>query len=459
MWRPDARALRRPVYLSLAEQIARAISDGRLETGARMPTLRALAKNLKIAVQTVSRAYQELDRRGLIAGEVGRGTFVRAPQREREPPFIPERIGEVIDLSILTPVCEAMHLERMAAALGSLAKSLPASAVLSFRPNVVFGRHRTTALKWLHSCGVETAPGNVIITNGATSGMTTALMTVAPPGSTVLTEEIGHHTLVPLATYLGLNLVGVRIDQEGIVPQALDRACRENDVRTLFIEPTAVNSTTTICGAARRAEIVDIARRHDITIIENDVLGPLIEKRPAPIAAQAPERTFYITSFTKCVVPGLRAGYLVVPDRLVPAAANRHLVTNWTATPLISEIATRWVEDGTAMELLLWQRETLRRRHVVAAEILRGIDYCSHADGLHIWLPLGGRWREQEFISHARLHGVAVAPGSAFAISAELQYSAVRISVGSTSEGALRKGLEIVAGVLKSDPEPALLTA
>ncbi|KAB2861119.1 MAG: GntR family transcriptional regulator, partial [Bauldia sp.] len=97
MWRPDPSLIRRPAYLSLADQIARAIHDGRLANGARLPTHRRLADDLDLSVQTVSRAYEELIRRGLIAGEVGRGTFVQTSRPEPDPPYLPERLGEVID--------------------------------------------------------------------------------------------------------------------------------------------------------------------------------------------------------------------------------------------------------------------------------------------------------------------------------------------------------------------------
>lgn len=457
MWRPDPRSLHRPVYLSLADQIAAAIADGGLEPGARLPTQRHLADELGLSVQTVSRAYEELIRRGLILGEIGRGTFVRQPRREPEPPYIPERLGEVIDLSILKPVCELIHLERMKAALVDLAETLPPSAVLSFRPNVVFPRHRAVAVEWLKACGLDVSPGNVSLTNGATAGMTIALMTVAPPGTTVVTEEIGHHTLVPLAAYLGLKLRGLAIDDQGILPDALDEACRESVVKAVFVQPTVINPTASLMGERRRGEIVAVARRHGIAIVENDVLGPLVAHRPPPLAALAPERTLYVTTFTKCVLPGLRIGYLVVPDRLMPAAANRHLVTNWMATPLLAELATRWIENGTASELMLWQREALHRRHQIAAGMLSGIAYRSHAESLHLWLPLREGRAGEEFVSQARLQGVALAPGASFSTGQVARYPAVRISVGSTAEDELRSGLAVVANLMNSDPEPVLL--
>lgn len=457
MWLPDPTLLRRPAYLSLADQFARAISDGKLENGVRLPTHRKLADELGLSVQTVSRAYEELIRRGLITGEVGRGTFVQTQGREPDPPYLPERLGEVIDLSILKPVCETMHHDRLKSALAWLAENLPASSALSFRPNVVFPRHRAIAADWLKKCGLAVSPQNVSVTNGATAGMTVALMSVAPPGSTVATEAIGHHTLVPLATYLGFHLDGLPIDDDGLIPEALDRACRHTDIRAVFLQPSVINPTATLMSAERRAEIVAVARKHDIAIVENDVLGPLVADRPPPIAALAPERTLYVTSFSKIVVPGLRIGYLVAPDRYVAAVANRHLVSNWMATPMVAEIASKWVSDGTAMELVDWQRAAIRRRHDIAAEVLDGVKFRSHPESLHLWIPLPDGRSEDGFVSQARLQGVAIAPGVSFRTSEARWSPAVRISLGSTDEAELRIGLGLVAKLLMADPEHLLL--
>ncbi|WP_342641022.1 PLP-dependent aminotransferase family protein [Rhodoligotrophos ferricapiens] len=457
MWRPDPTALRRPAYLSLADQIARAIVEGKLEAGTRLPTQRHLAEDLQLSTQTVSRAYEELIRRGLLSGEIGRGTFVRPPRREPDPPYLPERLGEVIDLSILKPAGDQIHLDRMKAALRDLSETVPASAILSFRPNVVFPRHRAIAVQWLRACGLpNVSSGNISLTNGATAAMTIALMTTAPTGATIATEQVGHHTLVPLASYLGLKLCGIEIDAEGIIPDALEAACRQGDIRAVFVQPSVINPTASLMGEARRRALVAVAQRHRLAIIENDVLGPLVEDKPPPLAALAPDNTLYVTSFTKCVVPGLRIGYLVVPDRLVPSAANRHLVTNWMATALLAELATRWVENGTAMELMLWQREALRRRHAMAREVFTDIPYRSHPNALHLWVPLKGH-DEAQFVAHARLHGVAVAPGASFFIPPAVHRNAIRVSIGSTSEAELRPGLERLAHLLRSDPEPALL--
>ena len=456
-WKPDPFKITRPAYLSLADQFDDAIRSGRLAGGERLATHRNLADELGLSVQTVSRAYEELIRRGLIHGEIGRGTFVQMQRNEPSPPYLPERLGEVIDLSILKPVCEMMHLERMREAFGWLSQNLSISAALSFRPNVVFPHHRKVAAQWLAQCGVDAAPVNISLTNGATSAMTTAIMSVVPPGGTLGIERISHHTLLPLSSYLGIHLESIAMDREGMLPEALDAACRRGHMKAVFLQPTVINPRASLMSLERRQALVEVARRHDLAIVENDILGPLVEERLPPVAALAPERTLFITSFTKITVPGMRIGYIAVPDRFAAAVANRHLVSSWMATPAMAEIATEWVSDGTAMELVRWQRSALARRHDIAAEMLAGLEYMSHPQALHVWLPLTGEHTEEGFVAQARLRGVAIAPGRSFHTGEGDWQPAVRISLGSTSGDDLRSGLGIVSALLIANPEALLL--
>ena len=124
---------------------------------------------------------------------------------------------------------------------------------------------------------------------------------------------------------------------------------------------------------------------------------------------------------------------------------------------MVAEIASRWVVDGTAMELVRWQRGALLRRHDIVAEMLKGLTYLAHRSGLHVWLPLPDDRTEEGFVAQARLQGVAIAPGVSFRTGQMPWHPAVRISLGSTTEGELRIGLGTVARLLQGDPEPLLL--
>nr|WP_217807982.1 PLP-dependent aminotransferase family protein [Oceanibacterium hippocampi] len=448
----------RPIYLSLVEQFGRAIAEGLLQEGERLPTHRQLAYELGISVQTVSRAYEELMRRGLASGEVGRGTFVRLGAEEHSPPYIPERVAEVIDLSMLKPVLEARHVDLFRAGAAAVAGSMPDRAITSFRSNVVYASHRPAALAWLRRCGIDPGERDVQITNGATAAIAVSVMTALPPGSTIATEVFTHHTLLPLARYLGIQVRGVAMDEEGIIPTELERLCREGDISALALLPNGAGPTAAFMSLGRREAIARIARHYNLWLIENDAWGPLIADRPPPFATLAPERTFYFTSFTKITVPALRIAYLLTPERLLASALNRHLVTNWMASSLIAELARQWVVDGTADELVRWQRQALARRQRDAAAVLGDICYTSHEQGLHLWLPLPEGRSESDFVSFARLRGVAVAPGSSFHAGAQPSPPGIRVSVGSTGADELRTGLGIIASLYRGAPEPALLT-
>jgi DNA-binding transcriptional MocR family regulator len=459
-WPPDRTRLSRPAYRALAQALMQAIDAGEVKPGDRLPTHRDLAYQLGLSVQTVSRAYEELTRLDVISGEVGRGTFVRAGPVETRTPW--HRIGDsdsdsVVDCSMLMPVRGDIHLERMQAALAGLAADLPPEALFSFRPRAALERHRQIALKWLSRCGVSARAEAVIPTNGNTAAMTVALMTAAKPGDCVATEELGHHTVPPLARYLGLRLAGLEIDDEGIVPEAFAHACETGGVRVLSLVPYGLNPTARLMRTERRQGIVEIARRHDVLILENDAGGPLQPARPRPFAALAPERTFYFTGFSKCLMPGLRYGYLAVPETLVSAALNRHLVTNWMATPLVAEIATRWIEDGTADALLEWQRGALAQRNRIAARLLGGLPFAATPNGLHVWLPLPEQWNEDAFVAHARHHGIAVASGAAFAIGGPPRHHGIRVCLGAASPEGLERALATLVRLSRDQPEPALL--
>lgn len=458
IWPPAPGDLKRPAYRSLAKALSQAIEDGIFRPGDRLPTHRELAYDLGLSVQTVSRAYDELTRIGIIAGEVGRGSFVHAASGEARTPW--HRIGArdgVVDCSMLTPVTDAIHVERMQAMLADLAREPPEEALFSFRPRAALEHHCRVAAGWLERCGLSVSPDVILPTNGNTAAMTIALMTAADPGDLVVSEELGHHTLPALARYLGLRLAGLPVDGEGVVPEAFDRVCAAGRVKVLYVVPNGLNPLARMMGAERRAALCEIARRHDVLILENDAGGPIQARRPPPLARLAPERVFYFTGLSKCLMPGLRVGWLVMPETLVSATMNRHLVTNWMATALVAEIATRWISDGTASALIAWQRRALSRRNEIAARAFRGLPHASTLCGLHVWLPLDGQWEETAFVEHARHKGVAIAAGSAFAIGEPTHHNGVRICLGAGSETALSGGLDILSRLARDRPEPALL--
>lgn len=459
IWPPDPSSLDRPAYHALAMCLMRAIEADEIRPGTQLPTQRALAFQMGLSVQTVGRAYEHLTRLGIISGQVGRGSFVTDKQAAAPIPWHrPAGNETVIDCSMLTPVSGPRHAELMAQTLQAMGKDISDSALFSFRPRETLRNHCADVLPWLAECGVHLdGPERVLPTNGNTSAMTCALMTALRPGDLLVAEAMGHHTLPSLAATLGLKLQGLDMDVQGIVPDAFARACRQAAVKAIYVMPAGLGPTAAPMGADRRQAIVDIARAHDVWIIENDAWGPLDPERPPPIIALAPERTFYFTGLSKCILPGLRIGWLVTPDRMIHAARTRHLVSNWMATPLIADIASRWITEGHAADLLHWQRAQLARRKDIAARILGDIGHEASPAGMHVWLPLPDPWREDNFVALARNNGVGVAAGSSFAVRGAAQMQGIRICLGAGSEAEIDRGLRILVQLIKIAPEDALL--
>src|SRR5690606_35281277 len=127
--------------------------------------------------------------------EVGRGSFVLPAGAENTPPYLAERLGELIDLSILKPVTERMHVETFREGLHWVAENLTVPAALSFRPSSVLPQHRQIAADWLRRGGIDAAPENITITDGATSAITTAVMSAVPAGDTLAAAALTHHLL------------------------------------------------------------------------------------------------------------------------------------------------------------------------------------------------------------------------------------------------------------------------
>jgi len=460
IWIPNRDDLTRPLHTSLVSTMKEAIEDGRLAVGTRLLPHRTLAYKLDVSVHTVGKAYDELKRQGLIDGHVGRGTYVLDPDLSSRQPYLMERGDQrIIDLSISRPLYSTVHVDRMEEALKNLPNSLGHDTYLACRPNIGLQKHREAGVDWLSDCQLDISADSVIMTNGVTHGMAIALAAIARPGEIVVTESIVHHLIVSLCSYLGIRLLGLEFDEEGLLPEAFETACKNQDVKVYFGVPTVANPMATMMSEDRRQAIVKIARKYDVLIIEDDAWGPLIENHPVPIAALAPERTIYLTSFTKCTLPGLRTGYLVAPDSLIPAITGRLVAFSWMATPLVSEIASRWVKDGTASELVRWQQNSLSKRYEIVDEEMSGLTWRGHPNSLHFWLNLPEDWTTGTYVEHARSIGVAVAPTQPFLTPNSPGANAVRIAVAGTQDSKkFRRGLSAIRNLLRRPPEPLIHT-
>ncbi len=454
IWCPDLSHLEGPRYKALAQAINVAIGQGELEPGRKLPPQRDLAYKLGVTVGTVSRAYALAEQRGLVKGEVGRGTFVRTSARHgsfRNP--VMDGDDDLIKLTVNSQPDNGVQ-NLVATSLTTLAASDPSIGdLMAYTPRVGLDPHREAAARWASGVGATFSPDQTLITGGAHQAILTALSGLTRPGDTVLCEHLVYSGIKRVAGRIGLRLQGLTLDHEGLCPDALEAACRESDARVLILNPTSHNPTTATMSETRRHAIAAIAKRYDLIMVEDDVYGQLPKDRPPPLAALAPERTVYITTASKIVAPNLRFGVLTAPERLFDRLADAQSDLFLICPALMAALFTQWMEDGTAAHLIERQRAEATARQQIAADGLAGISYRAQPLSYHLWVPLPAPWRSSTFTDAARAGGVAVDPAFLFAVGPEREPHAFRISLSAAkTRERLARALGVIRDILTTGP-------
>lgn len=358
---------------------------------------------------------------------------------------------EIIDLTTALPPSPP---ELDAAVRHSLAEfaSRPGFGA-ELRKNRVGGsaRDRAGAVAWLSPrLGPQLDVERVTVTNGTQSALLLLLQAIAGHGGVIAAEALTYVVLRTIAARLGVRLVGVELDAEGIVPAHFEQICRTQQPRALYCNPTVHNPTAAVMSEHRRREVIAVARKYGVTLIEDDVLGAIHPDAPPPIAALAPDITWYVMSLSKCYAMGLRLAYLVAPS---PAAAldlitpvNR--LSWWFPNSLCVEMATQWALGTSGRSVAAAIRNEADARQRLAAELIDMSRASTARGALHLWLRLPPHCPPKAFAEDARRRGVLLRPADLFAIDAAARCDAVRVSLtGPPSREELRAGLSIIAAM------------
>ena len=446
MWRPKLERKSGPLYLALAAAIANDVQAGKLKSGDRLPPHRELADQLGVTVTTVTRGYSEAERRGLVKGEVGRGTYVRPPAF---PSLAPLRSG-AIDLATnaLLPHHHARELTEKLSAL--VMRSTP-EYLFDYQPHGGRPDHRDIAARWLQRSRVPADAGNTILTSGAQHAMAVAIATVTAPGDAVLCESVTYTGMRSLANHLHVRAHPVPLDDEGMIPDALEDAVHESGGRVVYCVPNGQNPTARVMSKKRRQELARVAARLDLLIVEDDAYGFLFEGQE-PLCAAIPDRTFYLTSMSKSLVPGLRVGLLRTPEVWTDRVIGAVFATTVMLTPLDAAAACASMEDGTAARVIAWKRQEIRERQQIARQALGGL-ITGSPESQHAWLQLPASWPADDFVREARQRWVIVTPAREFAIARHEVPNAVRVALGAPADReTLKKAADTLADIAKGTP-------
>jgi DNA-binding transcriptional MocR family regulator len=448
-WRPQWNRADRPIYAALAQAVANDVQSGRLSVGDRLPPQRELAEALGVTVPTVTRAYALAARRGLVGGEVGRGTFVR-------PPIAAETEPGLVDLSINALPPHA-HLGEIASRLDLPADAAYRAALLNYPPREGRDSHRAAGAAWIGRRGVHVAGSQVLVTSGAQHALLAALAGRLAPGDSLLVEELTYAGLLEVVRLLGIVPVAVPMDADGLRPDALDRLAQNTGAQALALQPVLHNPTGLSMPAARRRAIAEVVSRRGLHVIEDDIYGELAPE-VLPLVTELSTSWTYVTSLSKSVVAGVRVGFLAVSSDTATREARGIWTTTVACSPLTTEIACGLIADGTADRIVSWKRAEMRARQQLARTILPGLPATIHPASPHVWWPLPRPWRAADFVGAARGRGIVLGPTEGFLGQPGATPRAVRLCLGPpATREQLREALETLRKLAASPPASAAL--
>ena len=421
----------KPRYVAIADAIAADLTGGKLKAGDRLPPQRELAWKLGVTIGTVTRAYQEASKRGLLSGEVGRGSYLRDPRPNyAAAQSISSGVEPgLLDMQMSAPprVTQAADFE---AALRDIARDPGWIELLDYPIAQGFAPHRDAGAQWLKKCGIDVAPDQVVLSSGAQSSLISVLSTITTPGERILIEPLTYPTMQPLTRQFGLQMRTLQNDSEGITPESLEHYAKRGEARLVYLVPTLQNPTTVTLSEDRRRAIAEIAQRYDLTIIEDDVFRLLAEDPPITIQSLAPERTYHITSLSKTTAPGLRMAFMAPPPGATEAINRQQMIIGGRPNALSAELSRRWIETGVADRALAAIRKELGLRRMAALEHLQGVPLNCAPGSMFAWITLPRYWRPSDFAAAALTAGIKVTPGTAFAMDPAVQQNAIRACFG-----------------------------
>ncbi|WP_106476122.1 aminotransferase-like domain-containing protein [Phytohalomonas tamaricis] len=451
-----------PRYRALADAIDTAISSGRLSAGDRLPPQRRLADALGVTVGTVTRAYAEAERRGLLEARVGSGTYVRGARQDaaRFSQLSDRASDDTIDLSLSLPPPSPERAAGLGRAMDAVrSDTVLLKAAIDYQPECGLAPHREVLAGWMTRLGLSVEADELIINQGGMHGIYLSLAALLAPGERFAAEALTYPGAISAAQQLGLKMTAVPFDEEGIDVAALARLHAQQPFRLVYLMPEQHNPSGAQLSEARRHALVELARARDFWLLEDGVLHLPEARRGTPLYRLAPERTIYLFSTSKILGGGLRSGVMRVPEALRTRLAAAIRAQSWMPPTLMASLVCQWIVSGDADRLLAWQSEEMNARFDLAQRWLDGFAWSGRRGGFHLWLPMPPGGRAASLIEQLGRQSVVVTSSEPFCVGSEPAPQAIRLCISAAHDrAALERALQCLREGLESPPLTTLHT-
>ena len=475
-----------PLYRQLYQQFAAKIWSGELPRGERLPATRELAGLLGLNRTTVSAAYEMLEAEGLIAGQVGRGSFVTGRsvasatgvdwnsllERSDMPPLghstgapsgVPSGpVGEVVSFEMSRPSRALFPLDEFRASCAAVLARQDLAAILQLGSPAGFEPLRRYLMEDARRQRLAGPGDDLIVTNGCQQSLDLIGRVMLRPGDTVAVEDPVYPGLKNLLAGIGAQLVGIPVGAEGLDIPQLGRVLEREKPRFLVVTSNFQNPTGATLPLAARRDLLQAARAARVPVVENDPYGELrYEGDPLPAIKQLDENggTVLLRSFSKVSFPGLRVGWVVGPKPLIDRLRQAKEAADLHTDQLSQAVLLEFAESGRL------QAHRARVLQAGAERLAATLDACRRClpanarwtrpqGGMNVWVRLPEPLDAGELLPRAQKEGVAYLPGRYFAVS-RLEPGALRLSFAGLTPDQIRTGLAVLGRIVSGEIEAA----
>ncbi len=466
-----------PLYQQVEEFLRDEILSASLPADTRLPSSRELAEGLGVNRITISNAYADLEAEGLVYSKPGSGTYVapledqdvrddsaeqwplwqqslvqRAPARLRNqcPSYsngFPRSQRDSIDLSQGSGAEDFFPVDEFRKSIDTVLRRDRNDAI-GYGERAGHYPLRRTIAHILANQGVPCQPENVLITTGSQQALMLVAHLLLQPGDTVLVENPSYSAALDLFASLRVRLIGVPIDEDGLRTDLLEDLLRTEHPSLIYTIPTFQNPTGTCMSGARRRQLIALAARHNVPILEDEFVGDLRydgRSQPALKAFDNGNNVIYTGTFSKMLMPGLRIGYIMAHGPVYENLLELKRINDLATSDLIQRALDMYISVGRYQSYLRRAcREYRARRDAMAGAIERYLpkeaQFNLPLGGLFIWLKLPPGVEDERVVRAAAAEKLVLAAGCAY-FTGQDSHSYLRLNFAMPNVEKIEEGI------------------
>lgn len=447
-WVPNFSHSTLPKYISIAKCLENDINNGILMAGCKLPPQRVIANYLGICHSTMTRAYKLCEEKGLIKGIIGKGTFVNSYAGLPQDVLTNANHSKVIEMGMVLPLYECNNL--IESFLKEVYPVIDYDFILKYVPPEGHIKHRYVAAKWLKRFNVDYSPEQIMITSGSQNALSVILISLFEKGTRIIVDDYTYTGIKSLAKLLGIILVPVKSNENGIDIHDLKKTCIREKPKGIYLIPDCHNPTSVIMSRKKRMEVARIIDEYNLLLIEDSPFRFSVQENMPPISHFVSDSSIYIAGTSKSLSPTFRISYIASPRKYIKQLIRGINNLIWMASPINSEIITQLLSSSKYDQIVTAKRLIIRERNKLVDNILCDYTLIPNETSLFRYLILPQSISDKDIELACLVKGVQVFSSKRFSVSTHPHKNGIRLSIsGPQNIEELRKGLLIIRDVLK----------